>query len=113
MRCLNPVLHGKKATPAHLRLVVGVVLQDTHMDERSEGTAAFASFLNLPCSWACDERRPSLTRVKSKTVNRQDSNNGGKSEVVGSLCAQKAHGAHLESHGNVSFKCISGAIETA
>lgn len=36
MRCLNPVLHGKKATPAHLRLVVGVVLQDTHMDERSE-----------------------------------------------------------------------------
>lgn len=46
-------------------------------------------------------------------VNRQDSNNGGKSEVVGSLCAQKAHGAHLESHGNVSFKCISGAIETA
>lgn len=46
MRCLNPVLYGKKATPAHLWVVVGTVLQETHMDDSSEGTAQWPSLLS-------------------------------------------------------------------
>lgn len=34
MKCLNLVLHNKKATQSHLLLIVGIFLQEIHMDEK-------------------------------------------------------------------------------